>query len=401
MGIYDYWGAYTAPALLNLALNKVTANVDKREGAVIYDTLSPLSVVAAEIISMMQTALSNTDLQTASGEWLDLIGQQPPCGVYRKQATFAQKYAIATPIDASVPNGTRFQSNAGLGLFWAISASLGDGRYILTCETVGASPGGDYGALTPVVSINGLKSLVFEDVAPYNAGSDAEDDYDFRLRIWDALKTDAYGGNFADYQHWVLSDIGQASGKPAFDGMMFFSASRYLGGGHIKIRPTQPDQYGHACCPATSAACEALKTYLDPDNGTGAGIAPVGHAVDVSAPSSDVWDLTISVTLKNGYELNDYIVAAREQIEIYFETVRKALVSKIGDTYPSAYGASAGYIQTLYISTLKGYLVPEIDAFSAIGAVERDGVAAVDVIYDPTANNASLPVLGTVAFVEA
>ena len=127
MSIYDYLGAYTAPALLNLALNKVTANVDKREGAVIYDTLSPLSIVAAEIISMMQTALSNTDLQTASGEWLDLIGQQPPCGVYRKQATFAQKYAIATPIDASVPNGTRFQSNAGLGLFWAISSSLAMG----------------------------------------------------------------------------------------------------------------------------------------------------------------------------------------------------------------------------------------------------------------------------------
>lgn len=401
MGIYDYLGAYTAPALLNLALNQVTANVDRREGSVIFDTLSPLSIVAADIIAMMRSALSNTDLQSATGEWLDLIGQQPPCGVYRKQATFAQKYAIATPIDAPLTIGLRFQSNAGLGLFWAISEVLGDGRYILTCETAGAAPGGDYGTLTPVVSNSELKVFAFEDVAPFNAGNDEESDYDFRLRIWDALKTDAYGGNFADYKHWVLSDIGTRAGEPSFDGMQFFPSSRYIGGGNIMIRPTQPDQSGHAYCPADPAACDALKAYLDPEGGSGAGVSPVGHRVSVAAPKADVWNLTIYVTLKSGYTLEDYISPARAQIEKYFEAVRRSLVSTINDAFPTASGASAGYLETLFISTLKGYLVPEISAFSAIGAVTRDGAPAVDVIYDPTAANASLPVLGTVSFEEA
>ena len=111
--------------------------------------------------------------------------------------------------------------------------------------------------------------------------------------------------------------------------------------------------------------------------------------------------MTIYVTLKSGYALDDYISPARAQIEKYFESVRRSLVSTSNDAFPAASGASAGYLETLFISTLKGYLVPEISAFSAIGSVTRDGAPAVDVIYDPTAANSSLPVLGTVSFVEA
>ena len=404
MSIYDYLKAYTASALRISALNKVTANVDKREGSVIFDTISPLSVVAANIIDMMRIALENTNLQTAGGQWLDLIGQQPPCGVYRKQAVKAIKKAIATPSGVYVATNTRFKSNDGLGLFWRITSALGDDAYLLTCETAGAAGGGDYGELTPDSSVQGLDLLVFADEPAFNDGEDEESDDEFRLRIWDALKTNAYGGNFADYQHWVLNEIKTQSGEPSFDGMIFFPSTRYTGGGNIKIFPTQTDVIGRKYMPANQTACEALKSYLDPisASGLGAGVSPVGHRVEVASPGSDLWDLKISVVLKQGYDIDDYYDDAFDRVGSYFEIIRSNLVSKINDEFPMASGSTSGYIETITANNIIGYLIPEIECFESVESVKRkiNGIY-VDVnntTYNPTFSNSLLPSISNITF---
>ena len=407
MAIYDYLKSYTAQALRVSALNRVTANVDKREGSVIYDTVSPLSVVAANIIDMMRIALANTDLQTASGQWLDLVGQQPPCGVYRTQAVKAIKIAVAHPSGVVIANDTLFKSNEGLGLVWRVTDSLGSDQYLLTCETAGAVGGSDYGALTPNVTVQNLDSIEFADEPPFNPGADEESDDDFRLRIWEALKTDAYGGNFADYKAWVLREV--SNNGPSFDGMMFYPSTRYSEGGNIKIFPTQTNGYKYL--PAMEQACVALKAYIDPDalNGLGAGMAPVGHRVDIEPPSASLWTLRITVTMKTGYVIDDYVDKARDRVETYFEVVRSNLVSKIGDSFPNATGSAAGYKATITKNNIIGYLIPEVECFESVVKVERlvnqfgfDEYIEIDsVTYDPTALSSSLPVINNIEFVVA
>ena len=404
MGLYDYLATYTAPSILQSALNQITANVDKREGAVIYDTLAPLAVIAARIIGIMQTALENTDLQTASGSWLDLIASQPPACIYRNTAQAAQKSAQAKPIAVDIALGARFTTQNGMGNAWIITEKLSAGRYVLTCETAGAEPGGDYGELTPDDSIDGLESLSFEDVAPVNRGKDEEDDEEFRLRIWQNLKRNRYGGNFNDYMSWIFSDFANNANGGTLDGVQFFPASRYIGGGHIRIYPTAPDKDGNKYMPASAELCDRLKMFLDPPagnlNGVGAGVAPVGHCVDVVQPDTDGWNLDISVILRTGRsEITDADrEAATKNLYAYFEEIRGELVSELGESFPNAGDSGTGYETTVYIDRIKSAATGGGAIFQSAQAVLRNGEGATDTTYTPGlwGQASQLPVISSI-----
>lgn len=404
MGIYDGLKVYTAPALLRAALGKVTANVDKREGSVIYDALAPLSFVASSIIDLFRSALENTDLQTASGEWLDLIGSQPPVGIYRKQAVFAQKVAVLTPSTITLSNNTRFSSDAGMGLFWAIKEYLGNGRYILKCETEGAEPSGDYGSLTPVERIEGIKTFEFEDVAPIVWGEDKESDAAFRIRIWQNLKTNRYGGNFDDYKAWCLDEFPNTENGATVDGMLFFPYSRLNSNnyGRIIIMPTAPDASGHAYCPASQDACTKLSNYLDPPNysGAGAGVSPVGHLVYVIPPVSDVLNLEVTVETWNGGAItDDEINSAKTFLQELLERARRQLVTTIQDEFPTR--GSHGYLYTITYGEFVDAIIDET-SFKSVFGIRLNGVelTADSVIrYELIPPVCKLPVLGNVSFV--
>ena len=290
-------------------MNAVTADVDKREGSVIFDTLSPCAVISASLISELKTALAETDIQTATESWLDLIASQ--FGVYRRSAIAAQKVGLATPADAGISLDQRFETKAGLDFYWKVTEILGDGYYVLTCETAGADGGADYGELTAVPAVSGLESFVFTSTVV--EGSDAESDTALRLRYWQELKSDAYGGNFSDYKDWIFHRFAQDASGATLDGMMIFPASRYLGGGTVLIRPTMESSESYL--PADQNVCDRLKAFLDPQNaqGLGAGIVPVGHRVTVQAPDLDTWDLVVKVRLHQGEtDISDDVRAETE-----------------------------------------------------------------------------------------
>lgn len=343
--IYDYLDKWTATAITRNVLSTVRSDVDKREGSVIYDAVAPLSFMVAAVLQMLKTALANTDLQTATGDWLDLLGSDK--GVYRKQATPSRRTAIVSPLSIELSIGARFETKAGLGLFWAITgATENQGEYILECETAGSEGGSDYGTLTPVVPVNGLDSFTFNTTMVY--GSDEESDLDFRLRIWESLKSDAYGGNFADYKDWVFNGFANSDNGTQIDGMMFYPSYRFDLGGRIKIFPTcaEYDSDGNAIryLPATLSVSAALKDYLDPVgfSGLGAGIVPVGHEVIVSSPGKTILYVRVVVELKQGQTLTDDLKrAAYTDMQTYIESVRKESLTVVDSEFPwEGYGIS-------------------------------------------------------------
>lgn len=337
--IYDYLDKWTATAITQNVLKTVRSDVDKREGSIIYDAVAPLSFIVAAVLQMLKTALANTDLQTATGDWLDLLGADK--GVYRKQATASRRIAVASPLDTPLSVGARFETKAGLGLFWAIKSATGNqGEYIVECETPGRDGGADYGELSPVIPVDSLKSFTFQSTLVY--GSDVESDTDFRLRIWESLKSDAYGGNFADYKNWVCNTFAESENGADIDGMMFYPSTGYQGGGTVKIFPTvteyDSDGNGLKHLPASAAVCAALKAYLDPINasGRGAGVVPVGHRVTVEAPGATVLYVWANVELKSGQTLTDDLKqAAYDDLQAYIESVREASLTLSGSGFPA------------------------------------------------------------------
>ncbi|MCQ2100998.1 MAG: baseplate J/gp47 family protein [Fibrobacter sp.] len=401
MGIYDNLNAYTAQAILQSALNQVTANVDKREGAVIYDTIAPLAVIAAQIIGIMKTALENTDIQTARGGWLDQIASQPPVGIYRSEGQKAQKTAQATPITAEIPIGARFSTQNEMGNMWRVTQKLTDGRYVLECETVGAEQSNDYGELTPEAQDLDIVALVFEDEPAVVEGRDKEDDEAFRMRIWQGLKRERYGGSFSDYLKWCFDDFANDGNGATLDGIMFFPATRYIGGGNIMIRPTTKGQDGKKYMPATAETCSRLKEFLDPETNTGqgAGKVPVGHKVAVVQPSADEWVLDIQVVLKTGHsEITDEDVRqAAENIEAYFEEKRGEIVSEMGEPFPNEDGTEGGYKTTVYIDQIRAAATGSGAIFQSAQTVKRGSENAVDTTYKPKWDQALLPVITSVS----
>lgn len=359
--IYDYLDKWTATAITQNVLKTVRSDVDKREGSVIYDAVAPLSFMVAAVLQMLKTTLANTDLQTATGDWLDLLGADK--GVYRKDAIASRRIAVASPLDAQLSVGMRFETKAGLGLFWVIkSTTETQGEYVIECETPGSAGGADYGELSPVSTINGLDSFRFQYTLVY--GSDIESDMDFRLRIWASLKSNAYGGNFDDYKNWVFNTFSESENGADIDGMMFYPAYTYLGGGTVKILPTvtEYDSEGGMLqfLPASSYICRMLKAYLDPiaSTGLGAGVVPVGHRVTVEAPGRTILNVSAYVELKSGQsEISDDLKkAVYDDLQSYIESVRKASL-----TLPDSDFSRHGYLVSI---TLDGL----VNAIQGLGA---------------------------------
>lgn len=397
--IYDYLDKWTATAITQNVLKTVRSDVDKREGSIIYDAVAPLSFMVAAVLQMLKTALANTDLQTATGDWLDLFGADK--GVYRKQATASRRIAVASPLDTPLTVGARFETKAGLGLFWAIkSATENQGEYVVECETAGADGGADYGELSPVTPVDGLNSFSFQSTLVY--GSDVESDMDFRLRIWKSLRSDAYGGNFADYKTWVFYTFLESENGAEIDGILFYPSTGYQGGGTVKIFPTvtQYDSDGNSFkyLPASAAVCAALKEYIDPINasGLGAGIAPIGHRVTIESPGETILNIYVYVELKTGQTLTDDLKrAVYDDIQAYIESVRQASLTLSDSYFPhDAYSVSItldGLVNA--IQGLGSGLVLRFEQVISVYINGHEITSTNKLEWEQNVNDSSLPVV--------
>ena len=337
--IYDSLRNYTSESLHTEALNKVADDVDKREGSVVFDMTAPAAVIIAKCFDALYQVAMQSRIQTATGEYLDLCAAQNK--IYRNNATHAKWRIHVEPQDVELTvrsnssPGTQFISSNGLNYIYEVIAAERDGDYVVECLTAGADGGRDFGELEETPIVDALDSVEF--VKCLDGGQDTETDAAFRMRWWSIANSKGYGGNFYDYQTWILTDFGQASGGYQFDGFFIFPA--WEGGGTVKIVPTIKTSDG-SYLPADSAAVNALKEWLDPAviSGRGGDMAPVGHCVTVHGADTSPINVNVSVTMVAGVSLASALVAKiQNAIKSHFEKQRAECVTVLGDSYPYAY----------------------------------------------------------------
>lgn len=351
MGIYDSLDKYTQATLLQTALNAARNDVDKREGSILYDALAPLAFLAGKLIEVLKGIAENSDIQTAQGEYLDWAASQ--FGIYREEATAAVREAHATPTSIVFKLGDTFKTDDGMGLVWECTEVLDNGVIVLQCKTAGSGGGADYGELTPQTSKDGLQSLVF--VVTRSAGHNAESDAEFRLRFWKELQRESYGGNFADYQKWLFTKFAQEQNGAALKAVSFFPV--WNGGGTIKIIPFIETDQDALAAPSESTLA-ALKMYLDPedDEGKGAGVAPIGHAITIEAPIFEEWEISAAVRLKKGQtEMSETDAkAAADDVKATIEAEALASVTQADSDYPSAAQYTFEFTSAMMINAIMG-----------------------------------------------
>lgn len=368
---YDYF--------LRKMLDAVPDNVDKREGSIIYDALAPAALVMGQQSLDMANVIKETYIKTASGEFLDYRAIEHGTSRYPATQTEAKAKVLndkKEPLD-NIQIGDKFASIGDSPIFYAVTKINADLTVELTAETAGSSANSYIGQILPVTP-NDLLSWaeITEITAP---ARDVESDDHLRARLLSSQSWIAYGGNVADYLDMTskIDEVGAAQIYPTWNG-----------GGTVKVVILNND-----LLPASASLVQKVKNTLDPEDkqAEGYGLAPIDHAVTVTAPEKLVVNVTIAVKFDDSKVVRYVKENITKAIEGYFQSLRE-------DWSDINQRLGRGYEQTIYRSKILSQVMLTEGVVNAKLPSLNGKDADIDLVF----NNAKsqLPVVGTVTINE-
>lgn len=286
--------------LLNRTLGRVSSDVDKSEGSLIYDAIAPCVAELYEAYLYIDELEKRVFADTAYGEYLDRRCAER--GIYRKQATHAMRKAI---FNVDVPIGSRWAKEE---LVYTVTEKITDGEFLLRCGEAGSIGNRYSGDLINMDAVEGVESATLTSVIVPGEAEELDDA--LRRRYFDSFDKEAFGGNIKDYQEKIgaIDGVGQVKVYPCWNG-----------GGTVKIRLLDAENNV-----PSSELIEMVQEATDPiqTQGEGRGIAPIGHIVTVEAAESVGVNITTTLTLKDATWSNVKSLVTKE-IEKYLNDLRK------------------------------------------------------------------------------
>lgn len=375
--IGDFLETYSYEYLLNFALSLVPDNLDKREGSIIYDALAPVCYLLAQQNIRLQAIYQNTFVAYAQGEALDLRSQEQ--GLTRYPATYAVKKVYAIGSDGqptTIPLGSRF-STIGTSLVYSVSAVytvdgvVQAGYYEATCETAGVI-GNDYtGDLIMVTNLNNIAQITMSDLI--TPARDEETDEELRTRYLDKVNEKSFGGNIAQYREELkaISGVGAVQIYPVWNG-----------GGTVKLSVIDTNYNT-----LSEDFISQLKETIDPENnsGEGIGIAPIGHKVTIVTPSKVTINVGATLTLMQGYVLNQ----VEDNIKLALGNYITSLRQHWGDS-----SETNTYSTAVYIARINASILSVEGVANVTNTTINDSES--DLILTQNATTQELPMLGEV-----
>ncbi|MDU1966854.1 MAG: baseplate J/gp47 family protein [Clostridium perfringens] len=318
MSLGQYLEEYTFENLIKGALEKVPDDIDKRQGSVIYDALAPACYQLAEMYMQLKEVLLNSFVTTSYGEYLDnkVIEQ----GLTRYKATYAKKkikciFQDRTP--ATVQIGSRFSTvneetpitYKVIDVFKNENNIVVPGEYVVQCETIGTIGNGYIGDLLPITHINNLKSCKMTTLLV--PARDEESDDELKQRFILEVNQRPFGGNVAQYDDEIrkIDGIGEVQIYPTWNG-----------GGTVKCSIVDTEFNA-----VSEELIEKVKNIIDPKEheGTGLGLAPIGHVVTITTPQVVNINIEAKIHLITGYTIDQVREEIKKSIESYLKELKK------------------------------------------------------------------------------
>lgn len=345
----------TYETLLASALARISSTFDKREGSMVYNGVAPSMAELAQLYIGLDFVFTATYIATAPREYL--IERAKDRGLSPKAASAA---VFRAEFNIEVPVGARFSCEE---LNFIVTERMNGAdsdaglSHKVTCETVGSAANDCAGDLIPIEYIAGLASAkLVELLIP---GDDEEETEVFRQRVLDAVQSQAFGGNQADYKAKVLgidgvaavkvhpvwnSDITPASLIPSSAVQNWFAnnintisdagvkawltavytaalGKKLTVGGTVKLVIMAANN----AAPSTELI-NLVQTTMDPTQnaGEGLGLAPIGHVVKVEGVIPTTIAVSTHLTFATGYVWNDAKAAVNNTVAKYFDELAEA-----------------------------------------------------------------------------
>lgn len=298
----------TYDVILQRMLNRISNDVDKRPGSIIFDALAPAAAELAQLYMELDINLSLSYADTATGEYLER--RTAEFGINREPETKARRKGLfyaSGDVPMDVPVGSRFS----LGdLNYTALSRITAGQWVLECEMVGVIGNQDFGPLLPIDFIEGLARAELADVLV--PGEDAESDESLRQRYTSAINEQAFGGNIADYKQEInaISGVGGTKVFPVWNG-----------GGTVKCTIIASDFN-----PPTPTLIDEVQTLIDPlvNSGQGIGLAPIGHEVTITGAQAVTINVAATLTLAPETTIGQVQSDVEESVSSYLLSLRQS-----------------------------------------------------------------------------
>lgn len=314
--IGEYLEKYSFENLIESALEKVPDDIDKRQGSIIYDALAPACYQLAEMYMNLKEVLLNSFITTSFGEYLDNKVMEQ--GLTRYQATYSKKKGEFIALDntaALIQIGSRFTTiNEDKTLNYKVIDTFKNekgvivaGSYILQCETIG-TVGNEYiGDLLPISHIGNLKSCKITSLI--EAARDEETDEELKNRFLLEVNQRPFGGNVAQYDKEIrsISGVGEVQIYPTWNG-----------GGTVKCSVVDTEFN-----PISNELIKKLKQIIDPSEGKGLGLSPIGHIVTISTPDIVTINIEAKIHLLTGYVIDQIKDTIKNSINDYLKILKR------------------------------------------------------------------------------
>lgn len=295
----------TYEKILERSLERVATDVDKREGSLVMNAIAPVSAEHANIYILLDGIIQNGYADTAIREYLVLRCKER--GIIPYGATQA---VLKGKFNMEIPLGSRFNLNELNYKAVAFIENVDSFFYYqMECETEGTQGNKFFGSLNSIEYID--KDLEGELVELLIPAEDEEDTEALRERYLNSFNSNPFGGNKQDYKEKTnaLDGVGGTVVIPVWNG-----------GGTVKLIIIDSN-YNKA----SDTLVKRVQEEIDPDpQGTGLGIAPIGHTVTVTTVRELSVRVEARLTLNEGYTWSQIKPRAEEALEAYFLEMRKA-----------------------------------------------------------------------------
>lgn len=290
--------------IVERTLARVSTDVDKREGSVVFNAIAPTSEEIALIYTLLDTILANGFADTAERDYLILRCKER--GITPYPATHA---ILKGEFNMEIPIGNRF--NLGdLNYVVTELINIEDETYYyqLQCEELGTDGNVQFGELSAIdfVATDMVGSLT-ELLIP---AEDEEDTEALRQRYINSFNTSAFGGNKEDYRVEVgkLDGVGGVKVTPV-----------WAGGGTVKLTIINSDYNT-----ASDTLVSSVQEVIDPtQDGSGTGKAPIGHIVTVVSCVEKPINISVRCTFIDGYTWSSVKDLIEKSLKDYILEMRK------------------------------------------------------------------------------
>ncbi len=333
-GITEYLEVYTKDYLLDLALAQVDNELDKRQGAIIYDTLAVVCAKLADTFMEVKQIVDQSYMRTATkDENIEYRAEER--GIWRLQATKAERlgtFTYSSGAPAAVPIGALFSTihenkatvlNYKVVRPYEVDGVEIAGSYVLECQTSGTIGNTYYGEILALSDMDTLGTATLSTVI--TPARDREENDSLKQRYYDTFNLEAFGGNVADYRQYM---------------------KEFSGVGQTQIYPrTQIDEDIVLSCvdpsnqPISLDYQQTIEQTLDPENyyndgnntsGMGLGVVPIGHKVSVTTPQVTDINVELEIILTNTGYLPTVIENITTNINAYIKQVQDNWADGIG-----------------------------------------------------------------------